>query len=404
MNRYPGRRIAICFHHLGPYHRARLRAANARERLVAIEFRSVDDTHGQWQPREPAGFEKVTLFDHADLRAINRSAIGRRLAEVLAQVDPEVVVVPGWSHPAALAALAWCSSRRRPAVLMSASTVHDERRRWWREAVKRRVVAAGSAALAGGAPQCAYLHALGIRDDAIFAGYDAVDNAHFAEGAARVRTMAGAARARLGLPERFFLASCRLVAKKNLLRLLDAYARYRQRAGANAWGLVILGDGELRVEIEGRIAWADLAGAVILPGFRQYDELPAFYGLAGAFVHASTTEQWGLVVNEAMAAGLPVIVSDRCGCAPDLVRDGVNGFTFDPSDVEGLTGLMYWVAAMTDEYRQAMGRAGQAIIAEWGPERFAEGLMQAVDAALSRPPPTASLLHRGLLWALAHRR
>jgi glycosyltransferase involved in cell wall biosynthesis len=195
-----------------------------------------------------------------------------------------------------------------------------------------------------------------------------------------------------------------LVAKKNLLRLLDAYARYRQRAGADAWGLVILGDGELRVEIEGRIAWADLAGAVILPGFRQYDELPAFYGLAGAFVHASTTEQWGLVVNEAMAAGLPVIVSDRCGCAPDLVRDGVNGFTFDPSDVEGLTGLMYWVAAMTDEYRQAMGRAGQAIIAEWGPERFAEGLMQAVDAALSRPPPTASLLHRGLLWALAHRR
>jgi 1,2-diacylglycerol 3-alpha-glucosyltransferase len=404
MSRASRPRIAVCLHHLGPYHRARLRAANARARLVAIEVRSVDDVHGQGQPREPAGFEKVTLFDHADLRTINRSAIGRRLAEVLAQVDPEVVVVPGWSHPAALAALAWSSNRRRPAVLMSASTAYDERRRWWREAVKRRVVAAGSAALAGGAPQCAYLHALGIRGDAIFAGYDAVDNAHFAEGAARVRTTAGAARARLGLPERFFLASCRFVAKKNLRRLLDAYARYRQQAGAAAWGFVILGDGELRVEIERRVAGADLAGAVIMAGFRQYDELPAFYGLAGAFVHASTAEQWGLVVNEAMAARLPVIVSERCGCAPDLVENGVNGFTFDPFDVAALAGLMQRVAALTDGQRDAMGAAGQRIIAGWGPERFADGLVQAVDAALSRPPPTASLLRRGLLWALAHRR
>ena len=105
---------------------------------------------------------------------------------------------------------------------------------------------------------------------------------------------------------------------------------------------------------------SDLAGDVILAGFKQYDELPAYYGLASAFVHASTTEQWGLVVNEAMASGLPVLVSDRCGCAPDLVEDGVNGFTFDPYDVEALAGLMQRVAAMTDERRQAMGASRPA--------------------------------------------
>src|SRR5690606_39375525 len=115
-----------------------------------------------------------------------------------------------------------------------------------------------------------------------------------------------------------------------------------------------------------------------------------FYGLAGAFVHASTTEQWGLVVNEAMAAGLPVLVSERCGCVPDLVRDGENGFTFDPFDVEELAGLMQRIAAMTDGQRRALGEAGRRIIAAWEPERFADELMRAVEVARARPPRPAS--------------
>jgi len=135
----------------------------------------------------------------------------------------------------------------------------------------------------------------------------------------------------------------------------------------------------------------------------QYDALPAYYGLAGAFVHASTTEQWGLVVNEAMASGLPVIVPKRCGCVPDLVQDGVNGFSFDPYDVEALAGLMQRVAALAGDRREAIGEAGRRIIADWGPERFADGLMQAVEVARRRPPSRASWLDRSLLWALVHR-
>jgi glycosyltransferase involved in cell wall biosynthesis len=141
----------------------------------------------------------------------------------------------------------------------------------------------------------------------------------------------------------------------------------------------------------------------MLAGFRQYDELPAYYGLASAFVHASTTEQWGLVVNEAMASGLPVLVSEHCGCAPDLVENGVNGFTFDPYDVQALAALMQRVAAMTEVRRTAMARAGQRIIADWGPERFADGLMQAAEAALRQAPPAPSWFDQALLWAVARR-
>jgi glycosyltransferase involved in cell wall biosynthesis len=286
---------------------------------------------------------------------------------------------------------------------MSDSAERDEARRRAREAAKRRVVRLFSSGVVGGAPHAEYACALGLPAASLSDGYDVVDNDHFARGARQARNDAERSRRRLGLPWRFFLASGRFVPKKNLAGLLDAYAAYRQQAGADAWGLVLLGDGPLRAEVERRVARPDLAGGVILACFRQYGELPAWYGLADAFVHASTTEQWGLVVNEAMASGLPVIVSERCGCARDLVLNGVNGFTFDPCDTGVLAALMQRIAAMTDEQRRAMARAGQRIIAGWGPARFADGLMRAVQFALSRPQPQAAWFDRALVLALQRR-
>ncbi len=146
----------------------------------------------------------------------------------------------------------------------------------------------------------------------------------------------------------------------------------------------------------------DCGGHVLTPGYKQYDELPAYYGLASAFVMPSLSETWGLVVNEAMAAGLPVIVSDRCGCAPDLVREGRNGLLFDPRDADALAGAMGHLAHGGAD-RASMGEASRAIIAGWGPGRFALGLRAAVDAALTAPRPSATPTGRALLWALSNR-
>jgi glycosyltransferase involved in cell wall biosynthesis len=131
--------------------------------------------------------------------------------------------------------------------------------------------------------------------------------------------------------------------------------------------------------------------------------LPVFYGLADAFVHVSTTEQWGLVVNEAMASGLPVMVSNRCGCVYDLIREEYNGFAFDPYDVEQLARLMLRVAEMEDEERSRMGDASRRIIADWGPDRFARGLKEAIECAMRVGPIRAGLLNRLLLRVLSLR-
>ena len=121
--------------------------------------------------------------------------------------------------------------------------------------------------------------------------------------------------------------------------------------------------------------------------------------LARAFILASTTDQWGLVVNEAMACGLPVLVSNRCGCAVDLVRDADTGFTFDPFNTEQMADLMSRCSKTPGDLVD-MGKAAQTMISNWGLDRFAGGLMQAVEKSVKPQPPKASLANRLLIKLL----
>ncbi len=394
--------VGILFHRLGPYHHARLNAAGRHLAVTGIELSAVDDTYAWAGVTGADHFQRMTLFHRRDVVHEPAAEISRRVHAALNQAQPQAVAVPGWANRGALAALLWCVRTGVPMILMSESSRHDERRRWWKEAVKRRVVRLFQAGLVGGRFHRDYLTELGLERERIGLGYDVVDNEHFRRGAARARANDQEERRRLGVPQRYFLASNRFIPKKNLPGLVRAFAAYRKSAGPGAWDLVVLGDGELRAELEALREQLGLGGCVHLPGFRQYEDLPAYYGLAGGFVHTSTTEQWGLVVNEAMAAGLPVLVSRRCGCVPDLVEEGRNGFTFDPHDEDGLSRHLLRMAG--GEYdRASMGRAGEEIIARWTPETFAEGLLRAVRAGLAAPRPRFGPVDHLLLNALMKR-
>ena len=320
-NHHP--RVAVLFERFGPYHIARLNHAAHYMAVQGIELSSTDRTYSWASTKGLERFPRHTLS--GDIRSERPRDIIERLSDILSMIRPDAVAIPGWSEPGALAALMWCLHSGTASVLMSDSTELDEVRRPWKEAIKRRVVSLFSSALVAGQPQCAYLMQLGMPADRIFDGYDVVDNEYFRIHADAARLGAANERSRLGLPPSYFLACCRFVEKKNLFRLIAAFAQYRQRTVVDAWDLVLIGDGPLRPDLIRLVVRYGLEEAVHLPGFQQYEAMPSYYGLAGAFVHASTTEQWGLVVNEAMAAGLPVIVSDRCGCAPDLVFRARNG-------------------------------------------------------------------------------
>ena len=388
--------IAVVFHYIGPYHHARLNAAATRLSVTGFEW--LAKAHDAWgKAGSDARYHKVSLFPEAAHNNLGSSQLRRAFWSALEQANPDVVAVNGWNDFGSLVAADCCVRRGIPMVVMSESARQDEPRTWWKEMIKRRVVGVYSAALVGGQRHVEYLVELGMPRDRIFTGYDVVDNAYFRRRAEEVRSQKSDVRKQYGLSENYFLASARFIEKKNLPTLIRAYAAYRQKSEASGnppWDVVLLGDGPLREALNSQLSTLNLHAHVHLPGFKPYDELPVYYALAKAFVHASTTEQWGLVVNEAVASGLPVIVSERCGCVPELVRG--NGFTFDPIDERELPSRLLQIASLSDDERRSLGDASYRIAENFAPEHFGEGLEQAAKLALTHPRK-ASLLGRTLI-------
>ncbi len=383
--------LAICFTNFGPYHLARLRAlalrmARGGDRLLAYEVAGSQRLYPWQTPREGEPFEWATLFPDRALESLPRGAASGAIRQALDRDRPDAVAIVGYSRPESTAALGWARRSSRPTILMSESQEIDHPRVWWKEAVKRRRVRRCSAALVGGERHRDYLVTLGMPRDRIALGYNAVDNAHYARHAEAARQSPDG---RDGLPAApYFLAVNRFAPEKNLPTLIRAFARYRAAASGDPWDLVLCGDGPDAAEVEDAIGRVGLGRAIHRPGFLQAGELSRWYGYASAFVHPSLSEPWGLVVNEAAACGLPLLVSDRAGCVETLVPDppGTTGVRFDPRDEGALAARLEWIAGLPATGRAAMGRRAAEVVAGWGPERFAEGTLQALQMAIGEGP------------------
>src|SRR6185312_5318202 len=149
--------------------------------------------------------------------------------------------------------------------------------------------------------------------------------------------------------------------------------------------LLIVGDGEERARLETRALELVLEG-VRFPGFRNQSELPSFFALADVFVLPSRHEPWGLIVNEAMAAGCAVIVSNEVGAHADLVTNGVEGFVFPVGDIEALATDLGRVLSSPEQARR-MGEAAKARVATWDFEADVRGLRQALTAVTGKLRP-----------------
>lgn len=382
--------VSVCFTNFGPYHLARLRALAARldargDRLVAFEVAGVERTYPWARSRQDEPFEWVTLFPDRVLETIEPEACRAAMIEALEQHRPDALGIVGYARPESMAAARWGTRHRRATLLMSESQEIDWPRTWWKEMIKRRRVSYFDAALVGGPSHRDYLVQLGMPADRIALGYNAVDNDYFAREAAEWRHHPAG---RAGLPASpYFLCVCRFAPEKNLPRLIEAFACYRRASGQDRlWDLVLCGDGPGRAEVDAAAAASGFAHAIHRPGFVQVDGLPRWYAHAGAFVLPSLIEPWGLVANEAAASGCPLLISRRAGCAETLVPDppGSTGRRFDPLDVEELGEALGWIASSPAEAREAMRRRAAEVVSAWGPDRFAEGVVEAIELARGR--------------------
>ena len=419
-------RVVIVWGLWGPYHAPRFNALKRLaqplgHRVLGLSLFSASSVNG-WGLREvPRGVLRIQLGTDEARFPFRRAGL---LFKIVRRLRPDVILLPSYWHWSLLLNLASRCTRAR-VVMMNESHAGTARATGLGSFCKRLIASSFHAALVGGQPQKRYFSDLGLCPSAIFTGYDAIDNDYFAKRCRQIRNQRSEISLRYSLPPRYFLSLGRFVAKKNLATLIRAYHRYLQASAIRRTHLVMVGSGEEEPKLRalcdelalpicdhskhgqrGNYSRASSSPQVHFYGFRQIDENPLFYALADAFILPSLQEEWGLVVNEAMASGLPVVVSETAGCVEDLLprewptyvqsseRDAVenlglahlirqNGFVFPPNSSETLSRVLL-VLEELDILRASMGADSRRIIANYSCENFASNALRAVETAMAR--------------------
>ena len=420
--------VCVLWAQYGPYHFARVAALQrllGEGRVHAVEIASQTEAYA-WSRNAPS-LRLHTLCENAAAEHVSFRKVFLRARYKLNELGAEVCLLPSYSPKQSLAALLAAKSLGLKTVMMNESHAGTARASGLASWVKRRLIAMFDAALVGGNPQKRYFAAMGLPQARIFTGYDAVDNDYFARRTDEVRSKSSEFRGQYGLPEHYFLSLGRLVAKKNLDTVIRAYHQFLAASKIKQTHLVMVGSGEQEPKLRAlctdlhlpiydhvrQALWAQNAPRSTLVmespgvhfyGFRQIDQNPVFYALADAFVLASLYEEWGLVVNEAMASGLPVVVSETAGCAEDLLEMGYpastgsadqesiqqsrlapklrrNGFVFSPGCAEELSRILRALESQPN-LRIGMGEESRRIVEKFSCRFFAENAMNAVSSCL----------------------
>lgn len=409
----------------GPYHCRRFEILRRRAGTLGYEVIGISLFSGsaayQWSlPKLPDGVLHLNVG--CDETRLPYRHLGKLLS-LPGRLCADVALLPSYGHWSLVLNLGVRIAGGR-VVMMNDTHAGTARARGLKALFKRRVIAGFHSGFVAGKPQRRYFASLGLPDERIFTGYDVVDNDFFAQQATSARNRADEVRKRYNLPERYFLSLGRFVVKKNLSVMVRAYRKFLESNPASETHLVMVGSGEEDANLRALCCELDLPvyeksnsngntnGTDTLPrnvvspkpgvhfyGFRQISENPDFYALADAFILPSLYEEWGLVVNEAMACGLPVVVSETAGCAEDLLEQPAsavaqtkvfqrnirsNGFVFNPQSCDELAAAMALLNA-NPGMRERMAEASRRIIEKFSCEVFAENALLAARAAMNGP-------------------
>jgi glycosyltransferase involved in cell wall biosynthesis len=304
------------------------------------------------------------------------------LWSALNESKPQVILCGGYSYFASWEALLWARQHKVPFLLWSESNLQDQRQRHVIvEFLKKKFLRRCDGFVVPGRSACEYLKAHQVGDKSIFIAPNAVDNQLFASAAEAARKNGPQHQNQIVLPPRYFVFVGRLVREKGVYELLSAYGRLdallRQQVG-----LVIVGDGPCRGELQ-QLAEKISPGSIAFCGFVHRDELGPYYALAETLILPTYTDTWGMVVNEAMACGLPVIVSSAAGCSADLIRENGNGILIKPREVDSLESAMRRVATDPD-LRRSMSANSARHIQNYSPEAWAVSIEQATRIAVAK--------------------
>jgi glycosyltransferase involved in cell wall biosynthesis len=352
-------------------------AATASEQASAgfgVEF--------EWDTPLLSGYQYSFLKNVAKTPTVARFAglDTPEIKSIIGRGEYDAVLVNGWHYKAAWQAIRACWHSKTPVMIRGDSHLHTGRPLWKRiikRLTHRQFIPRFDACLAVGIWSREYYLHYGARPERIFLSPHAVDNAWFEREAAASRAQRAEHRARWGVDNNstVFLFVGKFIQKKRPRDFVEAIA-LAIKGGAQISGLMI-GDGPLRSQCEEFVNRNNIP--VRFAGFLNQTQLPRAYAAADCLVLPSDGgETWGLVVNEAMACGLPAIISDQVGCGPDLIDARLTGDIFSMGNTQSLgDAMMAWAdPARCDAGSEAVRRK----IEGYSVQRAADGVIEAMRA------------------------
>jgi glycosyltransferase involved in cell wall biosynthesis len=345
---------------------------------LKVWFVSASDSRRNWEvPAREMAFpwQLLVRSSNSNRFAVETKTAGSILFHLM-RSRPQAIVCGGYDSLAAWVCFLWAKMFHCRIVLWLESTARDQRHPGRiKTLLKKLFVRHADAIAAAGKATVEYVKGLGASDEKIFISPMSTDNEFFAREAAKVEREG--VRQEMDYPPRLILYSGRLDRKKGVFTLLEAFVRISRELPDV--GLLIAGHGPEQKNMEDFCRAANL-GHVYFLGAREYHQMPSAYALADVLALPTFSDTWGMVVNEAFACGVPVVVSSVAGACDDLIVDGETGFAVNSGDPVELAGRIVQIL-QDPQLRLHMSTQCRAVIQHYSPEACARGLMQAAQGA-----------------------
>ncbi len=370
-------KLLIVLRNIGPYHNSRFESLiNLNLNIFVFETRPQSREY-LWNSSKDYKYPvyKFPRFND-DEKDISNRDIDNFYKIHIPLIKPDVIISIGWADRSYQRLLLFSNKNKIPIVIVSDSIIKTEKNRkrfFLKEIIKAFILKGYSSALVAGKESKLYLEELGFSSKNIFSPWDVVDNKFFEEYKLNKNLN----------NNKYFLCVSRLLERKNLFSLIESFSNY-QKLGGN-WGLKIIGSGELYSKL---VEYSEIIidrSKFELINWLQIEDLVKYYKESSAFILPSYFDNWGLVINEAIASGLPCIVSKNCGCAVDLIINNLSGFIFDPYDKKELVYFMQKIENQSIEETLEMTDIAKSNLNNFDLDDFARGLEKASIRAIEKP-------------------
>ncbi len=367
-------KVLLLWDRMGDYHRARWKALQqllGNENVFGADLLFADNLY-KWENTNNQ--QNYVCLSGNDVQ--QKSVYGqlKRFIQFVKKNDINTFCIPGYGRLIYVLILLWSWIHSKKIIMFAES--------WYPNKIKvfDRVkglfvrVTTNFVFVSGERAKQHFIQNLNYDAKSILTGYSVVDNEHFSKTDNLIPSSQLIKSPFFNNPSKTLLCIARFAPEKNLEILIDAFAKSNLlKVG---YGLMIIGGGPLKDQLVKQIEILNMQNHIFLHEWVSYKELPGFYQQASCFVLPSNFEPWGLVVNEAMSAGLPVIVSDAVGAVPELCKE-TNSWIFESENEAQLINVLNILGEISEEKLSQMGQSSQEIIIDYTCEIWAKKIAEA---------------------------